>query len=60
MTNSEDNRKKRIEQRQRDAIRDGLRAKSISREKYTHESANFINFGLRTKKQREAKKIESD
>jgi len=56
MSVPEDSKKKRIEQRKRDAVKDGLRAKSISREKYTHESANFINFGLRVKKQRDNKK----
>ena len=56
MNTSEDRKKQRIEQRKRDAVRAGLRAKTISREKYTHESAEFINFGLRTKKQREDKK----
>lgn len=56
MSVPEGNRKKRIEQRKKDAVKDGLRAKTISREKYTHESANFINFGLRVKKQRDDKK----
>ena len=56
MNVSEDTRKKRIEQRRRDAVKDGLKASTISREKYTHESANFINFGLRVKKQRDKKK----
>lgn len=55
MSTSEDNQKKRVEQRKRDAVKDGLRAKLISREDYTRESANFINFGLRTRKQRDDK-----
>ena len=53
---SEVNKKKRIEQRQKDAVKDGLRAKTVSRKNYTRESASFINFGLRVKRQRENKK----
>ena len=56
MSITEEERKKRVEQRERDAVKDGLRSKEIPKEKYTHESAKFINFGLRLKKQRDKRK----
>ena len=55
MNSSEDLKKKRIEQRRRDAVRDGIRAKKVSEDRYTSESADFINFGLRNRKQKEKK-----
>ena len=56
MSISDDVKKKRIEQRKRDAVKDGLRAKKISKEKFTSESADFINFGLRNRYQKDKKK----
>ena len=56
MNSSEDLKKKRLEQRRRDAVKDGLRAKKISEERFTSEAADFINFGLRNRKQKDKRK----
>ena len=50
MNSSDEIKKKRIEERKLDAVRAGLKAKEISQERFTKESADFINFGLRNSK----------
>ncbi len=51
-----DRKKKRIEQRKKDAVKDALKAKMIPTERYTSEAADFINFGLRNRQRKKSKK----